>query len=165
MSPTPLREVAAHDPSRPFPHWTASIGVDEFAVRYFDPRTNCTVGSDGQPLDHRNNRVLVFATRDDAERYCHAAIERTPKTGCLIYDSNGTLVSTHVDQRRAAELAKPPSRTRLLVKGLLLLMIGSALIWWDWNRRFTIMIGILLGIRMVVAALILFWRALRQKRG
>jgi hypothetical protein len=122
----------------------------ELAVRYFDPKTNCTVGIDGNPLDYRNDRVLIFATRNDAQRYCDVAIKRPPKTGCLLYDSSGALVSTYIDVRRAAELAEPPSRTRLFVKGFCLLAFGSALIGWDWSRRFTIMIGILAGIRLVI---------------
>ena len=44
------REIAAYDAARPNPHWTACLVEGEFAVRYFDPKTNCVVGADGKVL-------------------------------------------------------------------------------------------------------------------
>ena len=70
----------------------------------------------------------------------------------------------HVHPKRVAELAEPPSRRSQLAKGLLLLVAGSGLVWWDWSRRWTIMVGILLGSRMLIAAAVFLYRAIRGRQ-
>jgi hypothetical protein len=156
-----MRVIPAYDAARRNPHWTACLVEGEFAVRYFDPKTNCVIGDDGKALAGYNDRVLVITSLADADLHCARVVEGQPSTGCLIYGASGVLVRAHVHPDRSAELAKPPSRSSHLVKGLLLLLGGTALMWWDWSRRWTIMIGVLLGSRMLIAAAMFLWRAIR----
>jgi hypothetical protein len=158
------REIPAFDPARNYPHWSACLAAGEFAVRYFDPSNNCMVGVDGGPIGNANDRVLVFPSRDVAEQHCLQVINDRPAVGCLIYDSDGKFAGKHVNQARLAQLAEPPSNVRLLAKGILWLGIGSVLIWWDWSRRWTIMIGILVGIRLVITGIVLLSRAAGRGR-
>lgn len=160
----PSREIVAYDATRPSPYWTGCLAMGEFAVRYFDPKTNRVVGVDGTPASGHTDRVFIFSSIEAADAYCLAEIERRPAIGCLVHNDSAVIVRRHVHAERVAELARPPSRLSQILKGLLCLIGGGGLIWWDWSRRWTIMIGVLLGIRVVIAGIVYLYRGLRRNR-
>ena len=144
-----MRQVCAVDPTNPSGSWTGSLSSSEFAVQHFDPISNLVLGLDGKLPNARNNILLVFGTIAEAEDYSAKKIESSPAIGCLIYNSRGRLVRSI----RAPTARPRPPGAREILWGALFLLGGGLLLYFDIRAELTLIIGVLIGGRLIFAGI------------
>jgi hypothetical protein len=148
-----MRQIPAVDPRNPGGSWTASLAPSEFAVQHFDPKRNLVMGIDGKLPDSRNNLLLVFETLAAAEEYSANQVASRPAIGCVVYDYRGRLIKSVINDS-AQELRPRAAGTREILLGMLFLAGGGLLVYADFRVQLTLIIGVLIGSRLIFAGIV-----------
>jgi hypothetical protein len=148
-----MRQIRAVDPKNPGGSWTASMTPSEFAVQHFDPKRNMVMGIDGKLPDSLNNILLIFETLAAAEEYSANQVLSRPAVGCLVYDHRGRLVKSVINDS-APELRPRAAGIWEIVLGTLFLAGGGLLIYADFRVNLTLIIGVLIGSRLIFAGIV-----------
>lgn len=129
-----VRGVASERQSS-FPQkiWMASVQSNEFAVFYFDPKSNLPRTPEGLIYENQGDEIChVFESVDDAIRHCTDVVEQHVTVGCKILDGTGREVRAIWNERFWNRYAIAAYGGALLGTGLLTLL-GAGLIWLIWG--------------------------------
>ena len=81
-------------------------------------------------------------------------MDENPKLGCLIYDHRWQVVDQSINAAYEERLTRAASPKRRLVRGVLFLIAGSALVWLDARHDWMLLIVFLVGARLAVGGVV-----------
>jgi hypothetical protein len=135
-------------------YWGPSMTESQCAVFHFDVKTMSARDAEGREPSPASDGPLVFDSLSEAERYSKDKIATTRGLGCRIYDRDGKILGTFVDPQLYERLHRQPSAKRNLLVGMVCLVIGAGLIGLDIWMEYRLLLGVLLGVRLLWAAAI-----------
>jgi hypothetical protein len=131
-------------------YWGPAMTDVQCAVFHFDVKTMTMRDAQGLAAPDTYASV-IFDSLEVAERYCQEKIASTRALGCRIYNHEGTVVGTFVDDAVYAQHHGQPAAKRSLWVGGACLAVGVTCIAVDAWSGWSLIFGVLLGLRFVWA--------------
>jgi hypothetical protein len=131
-------------------YWGPAMTGSQCAVFHFDVKTMTMRDAQGLAAPDTYASV-IFDSIADAERYCQEKIASNPALGCRIYNCDGAVVRTFVDDAVYAQHHGQPAAKRSLLVGGACMAVGVTCIAVDAWSGWSLIFGVLLGLRFVWA--------------
>jgi hypothetical protein len=156
-----MQIVRLYDPTREPHGWLQIIQPHQFAAfaTLFDSGAVCD--ADGVPMSSEDASCVIFGTLPEAEAFCRERVARNAGLRFDILDAAGpgrAPLFTIVNASKAAILEQSPAKVRRNTRmAIVLLLVGPALIWFDWTYYEGVMVmPTIVGINAVLIAVRLF---------
>jgi len=131
-----------------------TIAKGSFLVYYFLAKDEVRCNPEGKYLDGSNEAGRLHSTFEMAEYHAHSIAQNNLGIASGIYDSSWKIIATFLPESVIQQRAKANSPKRLLSWATVLLCAGSLLLWLEVRSGWTLLIGFLVGARLLVSGFI-----------
>ena len=131
-------------------YWGPPMSPSQYAVFHFDIETMSMRNAQGEYLS-AEEPPLIFSTLDEARAYSTEKVAITPKLGCRIYNHRGETVESFSNPDVYNQHHGLPAAKRNLAIGAVCLATGFGAVALDASLKWRLMIGVVLGVRLVWA--------------
>ena len=148
-----LREITRAD---------GRIPEGEFLVTYFLAKEQIRCDPEGRFLNGSNQAGVLFSSLEDADRFAREVASRGPRVGAAVSDSRWRPLAEyiHPEFRKQQDRAEAPGR--MLLWATILVAAGSLFLYYEMRSGWTLIIGFLIGSRLLLSGIIKFARALHR---
>jgi hypothetical protein len=133
-----------------------------YFVYYFLARDNVRCDRDGNYLNRSNEAGagVIFEDLEEAKAYARAVAGINLKIGAGVYNSSWQVVAEFLHPDFVEQQRRATSPSRSLTWAAVLLVFGSLFLWWEVHSHWTLVIGFLIGTRLLLAGILRAARAL-----
>lgn len=152
-----MQVVRLYDPTRQPHGWLQIIRPNQFAAFATLLGSGAVCDADGVPTNADEASCVIFDTLPEAEAFCRERVAQNSRLQFDILDANGpgrAPLFTIVNPSHAATLEQSPAKMRRNRRvATVLLMVGPALVWFDWTYYEGVMVmPTIVGINAVLIA-------------